>query len=85
MKTSPCRGKTCRAEVVWAWTGKKPMPVDPEPHADGNVKLTARQTSAGERYEAVVLGPLEVELARGDGAALHMPHWATCADAKDFR
>lgn len=84
MRTSQCRGKTCRAEVVWAWTGKKPMPIDPEPHADGNVKLTVAGGTP-ERYEAEVLGPLEVELAKADGVELHHSHFTTCPDAKEFR
>lgn len=83
-----CRGQRCKAEILFAWTGKKSMPVDPEPHPDGNVRLHRVPDSSrqgGYRYTAEVLGPLEVELARADGTELHMSHHATCVDAAAFR
>lgn len=80
-----CRGRTCRAEIIFAWTGQKPMPVDPEPHPDGNVRLVKVERGVRESWNAEVLGPLELELARADGVELYMPHHATCPDVEDFR
>lgn len=80
---SVCRGSSCRAEILFAHTGKKAMPVDPQPHPDGNVRLIPSTAGDGRTiYRAEVLGPLEVQLA---DEPLYMPHHATCPDVDDFR
>jgi hypothetical protein len=33
--------RTCEAQIIWATTGKKNIPVDLEPTAKGNVELTS--------------------------------------------
>lgn len=67
---SKCR--VCPASIVWAVTvNAKAIPVDADPHPDGNVRLT--QGPIGLLAE--VLGPLEKMLEDGP---LHMPHHATC-------
>ncbi len=66
--------KSCEAEVVWCTTlsGKK-MPMDAKPDPKGTfviVKGTARTANDEDR-----------ELHRD----LHTSHFATCADAADWR
>lgn len=80
-----CRSPKCGAEIVFARTAhkNKPMPVDPQPHPDGNVRLTERSNGIRTWWEAEVLGPLEVALAEGE--ELFIAHWVTCKDPEAFR
>lgn len=74
---------SCHAPIFWASTTAKgkPMPLDLEPHDNGNVEVIEGQHGP----LATVLGPLEVQLARGVGSDLFMPHHATCPDAADWK
>ena len=75
--------RSCGAAVTWTVTeaGKR-MPVDFEPHPDGNVLLLPPYPNVPDTPRASVLGPLEVEIAT---AALHRSHFATCPDADSWR
>jgi hypothetical protein len=80
--TDVCRA--CKAPIVWAKTENgRPMPLDPEPDAGGNITLTR---SAG-RLVAVVLAPAVVEALRDDGERrlFYRSHFATCPYADEFR
>jgi hypothetical protein len=77
---SACR--SCQAPVIWTATrGQRTMPVDAEPHPDGNVRLTYDPLHEGI-VVADVLGPLEALATDED---LHRPHFATCPHADDWR
>lgn len=80
------RCRSCQARIVWTTnvsSGRR-MPVDADPVAGGNVVLV----SGNDGPEARVL--TKDELARRaprlDGKPdLHVSHFATCAQAKDWR
>ena len=74
--------RSCGAPVTWTVTdaGKR-MPVDPEPHPDGNV-LIAPPAQSWDPPRATVLGPLEIQAAT---AALHRAHFVTCPDSDLWR
>ena len=77
--------------VIWAltWPGQEEMPVDPEPHPQGNVELsdgphgthepTAQVVGSQEDCGAPRL--FEVEPA----ATRYRPHWATCPHSERWR
>jgi hypothetical protein len=66
--TEPC--PYCGEEIVWAVTQSgKLMPVNPEPHPAGSLKLFRNR--AGRRAVTVV--------ASKSAPDLHRPHLATCA------
>ena len=70
--TSECR--SCRKQVIWATTVKgKPMPVDAEPSAAGNVLL---QLVAGDVAAIVTKAPVP-------GGRLS--HFVTCPNAAEWR
>lgn len=71
---------TCKATFVWAThqTTLRPMPVDVEPSADGNLALAV--AGAGTLTCRVV----KPELAYGR-RDLHKSHFATCPDAPKWR
>lgn len=74
---------SCGAPITWASTSTgKRMPVDRDPHPDGNVMLRPRQR--GEGLEATVLGPLD-RLEQGRVHQLYRPHFATCPNAARHR
>lgn len=62
------------------YTGKR-MPLDPDPHPDGNVAVV---DSPGRRI-AIVLTKDELVEARELGRDLFMPHHATCEKVEMFR
>lgn len=84
MNSPTCR--SCGADVVWAITvNDKTMPVDPDPHPDGNITLTDHYLTTHRRgrfRRAAVLGPLEVELHDGP---LWLSHFVSCPDAGSWR
>lgn len=50
--TRPCR--SCSARIVWAVTSRgRPMPVDAEPHPDGDIRLIPRMGLTTPRAEVV--------------------------------
>lgn len=78
LRISTCRG--CDAEIVWATTELgKPIPVDVEPVADGNLAL--RLLPGLDAPVAHVLGPDEQQ---GDDARFQA-HFASCPKADTFR
>lgn len=69
---SECRG--CGAPVSWARTARgKHMPLDPEPHPEGNVEVDAGVATVVDPAQKALFGER------------YMPHWATCPRANDFR
>jgi hypothetical protein len=69
------RCRSCGAEILWArTTSGKPMPLDREPSANGNVLL--------RDGVAQVLGPLDVAVT---GEPLYLSHFATCPSAASHR
>lgn len=81
MNTQHCRGCGATIMFVGTTTPGKSMPIDPDPVDDGNIRLD----TSGHFTVAHVLGPLELELARGEGEALHKSHFAVCPNADRFR
>lgn len=74
---SKCR--SCLAAIVWARTEDgKAMPLDAEPHEEGNIRLLEDGTCE-------VVGPLEALIARGEGMELRRSHFATCPEAAHWR
>lgn len=70
---STCR--SCGASITWALTAeRKPIPLDPEKRADGNVRIAGRLES-GEIVVAV--------LTPGEGE--YVSHFATCPNAAKHR
>lgn len=72
------RCKSCRAPIVWATTERgRAIPVDAEPHADGNLVLVPVDRGV---YLARAYQPLF------DGKAKrHRSHFATCPNAPEHR
>lgn len=74
--THPCA--KCKAPIFWVQTKRGAwMPLDPEPHPEGNVRLQRELN----RVTAIVL-PKE---ARPPDEPLYRSHFASCAFAADFR
>lgn len=74
---------SCGKEIIWAITDNgKRMPIDPDPDAHGNVRLSFGRR--GEAPSAKVLGKKDLA-EREEGAHLYRSHWATCDDADRFR
>lgn len=82
-RRSTCRGSTCTASIIWATTQAtgKSIPVDADPHPDGNVELIPN-LDAPERAPWAVVHSAPPLLTTG---TLHMPHHATCPDVTEFR
>ena len=74
--------RSCGSEILWAITvNGKPIPIDREPSADGNVRIT--MDTSGRR-QALVLGPLDVELYP-EGEPLYLSHFVTCPQSDEWR
>lgn len=80
MPSAKCR--SCRAPIRWAITdaNNKPMPIDPEPVADGNLWVV--EWERGTPRMGVALS--------GDGVPAHVPfryvsHFVTCPDRDEWR
>jgi hypothetical protein len=73
--------RSCDAPIIWASTVKgRSMPVDFEPHPDGNIVLHERRGR----------GPLAEVVAAGQdglipGEALRLSHFSTCPQADQHR
>jgi len=90
--TTRCR--SCNAELIWATTEKgKPIPLDAEPVADGNIRLEERSVSpegVGEvSVQEIVLTAVYTHPGEGSlfhtTSPLYVSHFATCKDAKKWR
>lgn len=69
---TPDRCRTCKAPVRWVTTTSgRPMPIDPEPRADGNIMLDDHDV-------AHVVGA-------NDPRGAWVSHFATCPDAATHR
>jgi hypothetical protein len=78
MKLTVQRCRSCPADIVWAVTTRgRPMPVDAEPHPDGNIRLIPRMGLTTPRAE-VVTEPRP-------GEQLRHSHFTTCPDAGQHR
>lgn len=74
------RCRSCRRGIRWAFTANgKRMPLDADPHPDGNVVL--EDGDSGQPI-AVVCAPGDPWLAAGP---TYMPHWASCPQAKSWK
>ena len=75
--------RSCHAPILWRLSSAtgKPMPLDPEPGADGNIRVGVIQ---GE-VVAVVLGPEATAEAREAGAPLYRSHFVSCPNADEHR
>ena len=74
-----CLGAGCRALIFWVTTeGGKQMPLDQEPHPDGNVLLVPQ---ADGTLRGRVLTGRDLP-ARGPA---YRPHHRSCPDADRFR
>lgn len=74
-ETSPLTPVACRycgAPVIWTWTGKAYMPIDPRPHPEGRWEL---QPYLGGR------APRVVYFGARTRADLYNSHFATCPKA----
>jgi hypothetical protein len=70
--------RSCGASILWvALTSGKRMPLDAEPHSDGNVALMP----AG----AMVLTAELIELGKKIGSKRYQSHFATCPNASQHR
>jgi len=76
-----CESAKCTgAQLVWAATGKDRMLVEANPDPKGNIQL--RDTGLGSPLAVVLTVP---QIATKTPGTLHLPHFATCPDAKQYR
>lgn len=80
-----CRASRCRAPIRWVITEasgdeRKKMPLDGQPHEDGNVVLVGDRGAPLAR----VLGPLDL-LELGDHVPRYKSHHAVCPARKQFK
>jgi hypothetical protein len=76
-----CGSDKCKdTPVVWAATGKDRMLVNAEPDSKGNIQL--RDTGLDAPLAVVLTVP---QIATKTPGTLHLPHFATCPDAKQYR
>lgn len=82
MTTAPVLCSSCRAPIVWTHTtsGER-MPVDPEPVAGGNIRLT---TAHGTLLASVVGSTIDL-FDQSDDGIRYQSHFASCPDAADWR
>lgn len=73
------RCRTCEQEIVWALTELgKPIPIDPNPRADGNITLHA----LGGAHQQIAHVLAADEVASGP---TYVSHFVTCPDAELHR
>lgn len=71
---------TCERPILWALSERgKPIPIDPQPRADGNIVL--RALGGVEDRVAHVLKPDETASAE----PRYVSHFATCPQAETHR
>jgi len=88
------RCRCCDAEIIWATTEKgKPIPVDSEPVADGNIRLEERRHAVYGRgplvREEIVLTAVYTHPGEGSPfhgtSPLYVSHFATCQHSGEWR
>lgn len=82
--------RSCRAPLLWAVTAAKgkAIPLDPDPHPDGNVELGRRVETADGRSAPlahVVDRRQEALFEEPSTPARYLSHFATCPDADRYR
>lgn len=75
-RAASARCKRCDAAMRWVTAAGRPMPVDFDPHEDGNVLV-----HPDGRAEVFHDTPRTIP----DGATVHFSHFATCPNAAEFR
>lgn len=82
MAISKCR--KCLRPLLWVKSERgAAMPLDPEPHDDGNVLMTAKGAKVlGKEAKAMRLALAE---AQGETLRFYHSHFTTCPFADDFR
>jgi hypothetical protein len=76
---SKCRG--CDADINWASTpAGKSMPLDPEPHPDGNIE--AHVDGSGRWHVDIVHADSQSTMFTPN---LYLSHFVTCPNAEEFR
>lgn len=74
------RCRSCSADIIWARTSRgKLMPINPQPHPNGNITLSDDQ-SAGD-----VLFGAKLAHAVGARLTLYRSHYANCPGAGEWR
>lgn len=74
--------RSCKRPIRWAVTTKgRRIPLDPEPVAGGNVRLT--RSSDGDVAE--ILSGSALDAAKSRLERLFMPHHATCPEGKAWQ
>jgi hypothetical protein len=77
----PTACRSCGATIEWAVTAnRKSIPLDPDPHPDGNLVLV--WTSPGRQPMALVVNPHEPML---DEPPRYRSHFVTCPNADQHR
>lgn len=78
--TSECR--SCRAKIIWAVTTKgRPIPIDLEPVADGNITLERR----GPSWRPLPPLATNTKPDTPPDSLRYKSHFATCPAAAKFR
>lgn len=73
--------RSCDAKIQFGLTAKgKRMPIDPEPHPEGNITLMAPPNQFSPP-QAIVLAADVLERERAKGTALYRSHFVTCPQA----
>lgn len=79
------RCRSCNAPVLWCrTTSGKATPVDPDPADTGNILLSDRRWEGGDIVAVVLAGDTLAD-ARGAGDLLHLSHFVTCPQRKEWR
>lgn len=80
--SSRCR--TCHAYILWARTTTGGvMPIDWRRNPDGNVVLVFEPNT--DKPLAMVVGPADTLSPDAKAMPRHMPHYATCPQADEWR
>lgn len=87
--------RSCSARIIWAVTNPelksgRPMPVDADPHPQGNVMLARdpripHEPDAPVVVRATVLRANQAAGARDAGELLYRSHFASCPNADAWR
>lgn len=74
--------RSCKADILFAQTAAgRSIPMDPEPHVDGNTRLEA----SDHPVLATVLTAGELMKARTAGEKLYRSHFVTCPQGRQWQ